>query len=339
MSISIIVGGQWGSEGKGKVAYSFAKEKEASVAVRVGGTNSGHTVYNEEGQKYIFRILPSAALLNNVNCLLPAGSYIDLDILVTEINMAKLSLDRLMIDPNAMIITDKHKEYESDKNLQTQIGSTLSGTGAAVIERINRYKLETPRLAKDILELKTFLGDTKQYLRSELKQNHHIIIEGTQGYGLSVLHSNDYPYATSRDTTAAGFLAETGLSPFDVENIVMVIRAFPIRVAGDSGPLPDETDWQTVTLNSKSSGEIIEYTSATNRVRRVSQFDAGIVRQAITANKPNLIVLNHLDYLDSSVKNRNTLTEPVIDFVQKVEASIEQRIDYLGNGEMVLLQR
>ena len=81
MSVSIIFGGQWGSEGKGKTTYFFSKKLHASTVVRVGGPNSGHTIVDETGKRMAFQVLPVASVLEGVTCVLPAGSYIDLDIL------------------------------------------------------------------------------------------------------------------------------------------------------------------------------------------------------------------------------------------------------------------
>lgn len=331
--ISIIVGGQYGSEGKGKVAHYFAWKKNAKVAVRVGGTNSGHTVVDNSSKHRIFRMLPTASIINTIECVLPAGSYIDLDILLDEIDSVGLDHERLIIDPNAVVIANRYKEQESKSNLG-EIGSTLSGTGAAVAARVKRTG--DILLAKHEPLLEKYIVNTKKYLREQLQNGNHIIVEGTQGYGLSVLHSEFYPHATSRDTTAAGFLSEVGLSPFDVEDIVLVIRAFPIRVSGKSGPLTNEIDWDTLTRESKSNDPIIEYTSATKRIRRVARFDSDIVKDAIIANNPNTIVLNHLDYVDSECYEKDTLTEKVSDFIDSIEKLIDKKINLVGTGPSVL---
>ena len=138
MPITIIVGGQYGSEGKGKVAHALAKEMGASVAVRIGGPNSGHTVISPSGDPIIFKHLPTAAILPDVTCVLGAGSYINPDILLAEIKVAGLSESRLIIDPNAAVITNTEITEEQNSRLREEIGSTLSGTGAAVIKRIQR---------------------------------------------------------------------------------------------------------------------------------------------------------------------------------------------------------
>lgn len=329
MPVTVIVGGQFGSEGKGKVAHFFAREMSASVAIRVGGPNSGHTVISEKGP-IIFKQLPTAAILPDVQCVLPAGSYLSPSILFEEMRLANLEPSRLLIDPNAVVITNENLAEERNSKLGSAIGSTLSGTGAAVSARINR--LGGVKLARDDENLKPFVRYATPFLRDRLNKNERIIVEGTQGFGLSVLHARDYPYATSRDTTAAGFVAEAGLSPLDVDDIVMVIRTFPIRVGGNSGPLLKEFSWEELTRESGSNSSIIEYTSVTKSKRRVARFDSEIVRQAIMHNRPTRLVLNHLDYI--CARNTAFLDYPPesLSFLRYFEEEIGSRIAYAGFG-------
>ena len=333
MSVTIIFGGQFGSEGKGKVAHYFAKKEQADYCIRVGGSNSGHTVYRNE-EKLIFRILPTGVIESHVTAVLPAGSYINLSILKEEMKIVGLSNDRLLIDENAVIISDNFIAAEKQSDLRQSIGSTESGTGAAVIARIERKK-NVKLLARDFPKLKTC--DTKKILRDACNAGKKIIAEGTQGFGLSLLHAKEYPYVTSRDTSAAAILSECGLSPFDVENIVMVIRAFPIRVSGDSGELPNEIDWDILRDELGKTKNMTEYTSCTNRVRRVARFDADVVTRSIICNKPNIIVLNHLDYVDDSVHDETEITAQCKNFVSAVENRIGQTIKYFGTGTSTLL--
>jgi adenylosuccinate synthase len=170
-----------------------------------------------------------------------------------------------------------------------------------------------------------------------LNKGENVVIEGTQGFGLSPINSTFYPYCTSRDTTAAGFLMETGLSPFDVENVIMVIRAFPIRVGGNSGPLQNELGWDEISKTSGANIDLTEYTSCTQRIRRVGGFDAEIVKKAIEVNNPNIIVMNHLDYLDYCCNNCSVLSDKIINYIQNVESSINSKIDYAGTGKNKLV--
>jgi adenylosuccinate synthase len=327
MPVSIVVGGQYGSEGKGKVAHYLAREMKAKFAVRCGGPNSGHTVIDEQGKARIFQQLPTAAILPDVKLAICSGSYIDLDILLREINETNVDVGRLFIDPDAVIITEELKQREAESGLIAKIGSTGSGTGAAVAARINREK--SLLFAKDIPALKPFITDVPELLRNSLESHERIIIEGTQGFGLSPLHARHYPYTTSRDTTAGAFLSETGLSPLDVDDIILTIRAFPIRVAGNSGGLPRETNWETISEKSGATELFFELTSVTKKIRRVGLFDANIVNKAIVINKPTRICLNHLDYVDTQVSLRNISTK-VFDYINDIENNIGRDIDLIG---------
>lgn len=337
MSVTVIVGGQFGSEGKGKVAHFFAREQCAQVAIRVGGPNSGHTVVDVSGRIWILRQLPTASILPNIICIIPAGAYIDVDVLMQEVAITGLHKNRLLIDRNAVIISSKERASEKQWGLRESIGSTATGTGAAVIRRIRRDG--SAFLAQHEKRLAPFIHNTLGFLRDRLQKNERILIEGTQGFGLSLLHSRYYPHATSRDTTAAGFISEAGLSPRDVDEIILVIRSFPIRVPGNSGPLRNETDWKTVSHNSGSKIPFIEYTSVTHRIRRVAYFDPEIVRSAIEANVPTQIVLNHLDYVDSNCAKKGILTERTSNFVSEVEKSIGACINYIGFNPISLEER
>jgi adenylosuccinate synthase len=328
MPISVIVGGQFGSEGKGKVAHFLAQETGASVAIRVGGPNSGHTVVNQHGNTIILRQLPTASILPNVICVLGAGSYINPDLLFAEIARTGLEVERLFIDPHAVVVTETEERQEREGPLRRSIGSTQSGTGAAVLRRISRTGDIT--LAEKDERLKQFVRPVLPFLRDRLVGKQRILIEGTQGFGLSLLHSENYPYVTSRDTTAAAFLSEAGLSPLDVDDVVVVLRAFPIRVSGHSGPLPEEIDWRDVTLESGSVAPIIEYTSVTKSVRRVARFHADVVLKAIMVNRPTRVILNHLDYVDAGCDGAPS--EKVLRFVEGVESLISTQISYLGFG-------
>ena len=328
MPVSIVVGGQFGSEGKGKVAHYLALKMEASFAVRCGGPNSGHTVIDPSGKARIFQQLPTAAILPDVKLAICAGSYIDLDILFREIQETGVGPDRLIIDPDAVIITEEIKQREVQSGLIGRIGSTGSGTGAAVVARINRE--ESLVLARNVKALSGFMQNVPDILRGCLDKNERIIIEGTQGFGLSPLHSRYYPFVTSRDTTASAFLSETGLSPFDVDDVVLTIRAFPIRVSGNSGPMDNEITWRYITEKGEFIQNFQETTSVSKKTRRVALFSDKIVREAIKINRPSTIVINHLDYFSS--KRDSVFRMKVENFINDVEKGISQKINYIGLG-------
>ena len=340
MPVSVVVGGQFGSEGKGKVALDLARrDPSTEIAVRPGGSNSGHTGYSRDGRKLILRQLPAAAIDGNLLAVLPAGSYVDVDLLEQEIQLLGLDPRQVIVDPRAHVITEDHRSWERKSGLTESIGSTGSGTGAAVLARIGRFArvapLGTP--AAEVTALLPYLQDASAILGDALIRGKRVVIEGTQGYGLSPIHGDAWPKATSRDTTAAAFLSETGLSPFWVDQIVLVLRSYPIRVAGDSGPLLDEVTWEEVQSCAGATSPLQEFTSVTHKLRRVGRFDAVIVRKAIAANRPTNIVLNHLDHIDARAFDGRAFSQRALDFLRKVERDIGDRITQVGTSPQTLI--
>jgi adenylosuccinate synthase len=334
-NVTVVVGGQFGSEGKGKVAQFLAAEQSAQAAVRVGGSNSGHTGITPSGERLVLRHLPTPALLPDVACVIGPGSYVDPEVLLFEIELVGLSKDRVMIDENAFLITSADCDAEREGGLRDSIGSTLSGTGASVSRRIARRDVTTVRSDP---RLRPYVRDVSPFLRSVIDRSERIIVEGTQGFGLSVIHSPHYPFVTSRDTSAAGAIAEAGLSPLDVDQVALVLRSFPIRVAGRSGPLPNEITWETLARESGYPDTLAEFTSVTGRLRRIARFDAEIVRQAIAVNCPTLVVMNHIDYVDARCLERGTLTERARTFVAETATAIGRNIDLVGLGPSKIVE-
>lgn len=189
MPVTVITGGQYGSEGKGKASAYFANSEAPSALIRVGGPNSGHTAVDANERIWTFRQLPAAVVASEAPVVLPAGSLIDVDILIGEIERFGLLPERLWIDPRASIVTSAHRSAEAD--LIAKVGSTASGTGASLIERIKRSGYHHLAGTHPGLE-KYICQDLGSRLRAMLNLSQRILIEGTQGFGLSLWHSNHY---------------------------------------------------------------------------------------------------------------------------------------------------
>ncbi len=332
MPITVVVGGQFGSEGKGKTTAHLCRECGFDVAVRCGGPNSGHTV-TIDNEPVVLRQIPAGVVNPRTKLYLAAGCLLDLDILLEEISSFNLTPDRLGIDYNAAIISKEYSKEEKENGLCSRIGSTCSGTGIAVAKRALRA--DDLKLARDTPELKPFLCNVSDKIMDYYLNDKKIVIEGTQGFGLSVYHSPYYPYATSRDTIASAFLSEVGVSPLVVSDIIMVIRTFPIRVGGNSGDLPKEIDWETVQRESGYPHKIQEFTSATKRLRRVARFDIEIVKKANSVNRPTKIALMGVDYLDyknTGIKHYNELTVKTKSFIQSLEDKLSVMVNLIGTG-------
>lgn len=351
MPVSLVVGGQFGSEGKGKVALEIARRsQEASVTlVRVGGPNSGHTGYNKHRRKFALRQLPAGCIDRNVDVIFPAGSYIDVEVLFSEIAELNYPKERIFISPFARVVTPEHKAWENASGLTGAIGSTGSGVGAAVMASVARgatnFELHSvlaqdwAPLARYVYNKKTTVPhDTTEMMRVSLQKMGRIIVEGTQGFGLSLLEGGFGNKATARSTTAAAALAEAGLSPRDVDDVTLVIRSFPIRVAGNSGPLVGEMNWQDVASQSRYGDDLREYTTVTKKLRRVGKFDAEVVRRAIQSNSPDRLVMNHLDYVGSP-EDLSDQSSQLFQFVAGVQANLDRSIDWFGFSEFDVLDK
>src|SRR5712692_5074670 len=253
MSLWVVVGGQFGSEGKGKVSAFIAKRENIDICVRCGGPNSGHSFIDEDSKTIILRQLPTGFVNPHTRLLLPAGALVDPIVLKHEIEFLGIPLSHIGIDRNCFIIEERDREAEKAFKLRERISSTLTGVGAAFSRRVLRG--HDARLAKNVVRDHPWLADlvteTSAEVNEALDNGKRVLIEGTQGIGLSVYHAEHYPHCTSRDTTASGFLSEVGVSPRLVTEIVVVFRTFPIRVAGEqAGPLKDEVSWEQIRRES-----------------------------------------------------------------------------------------
>ena len=337
MPVTVVVGGQYGSEGKGKVTHWLARKQQAQYAVRVGGPNSGHTVV-QDGQRFVLRHLPTPVLIDDVIGVVPAGAYLDIAILLREVEETGLRKDRLLIHPSAVVIDDSMRADECKAGLITGIASTGQGLGGAVAQRAMRRSSVT--FAGNTESLRGFVRTDIHYILSNaLIRGQRVLVEGTQGFGLSVLHGGYYPYATSRDTTAAGALSEAGLSPREVDCIALTLRTFPIRVGGNSGPLPLETTWQEIARDCGAPVDITEHTTVTGRPRRVAEFHDEIVLRAIRANRPDLVFLNHVDYFDYLIHDKHNLTPRAAHRISQLESRLDLTIDYIGTGSNHIIDR
>ncbi len=327
-SVDVIVGGQYGSEGKGNIVHYLAKEYD--VLVRVGGPNAGHKVFLPNESPYTFHQLPSGALASpQAKLVLGAGAVINLHRLLKEIADLSIPFDRLAIDKQAMIIEQEDIDWETSQ-LKDEIASTAQGVGCATARKIIGRRIDSDvRLAKDIPELKHYLANTVDVLAQAISDNRRIMLEGTQGTSLSIHHGH-YPHVTSRMTTASGCIAEAGIAPHQVRRVVMVCRTYPIRVGNTdtnktSGHMEQEISLKIIAQRSGISlSELnkVERTSTTNRDRRIAEFDWTQFRQSIILNAPTDIALTFADYI--GVENREAyryeqLTDLTLRFVEEME--------------------
>jgi len=265
--------------------------------------------------------------------LISAGCAIDEDVLLTEADRLGIEKQRLIVDPRAVLIDESDRRDEM--HAVDSIGSTGSGTGSALVRRMARTGCVRLAGSSEQLQARFRVESVATLLHNHLDRGGHVIVEGTQGFGLSLLHSAHYPYVTSRDTTAAGFISEVGLSPSQVTSIVMVIRTFPIRVGGNSGPLDNEISWEEVQRISGAPDPMPERTSVTKRIRRVAMFDIELVQTACRYNRPNALALmgiDRLDWANHRVLEEGALTPRSRQFVRELEQGTGVQVAWLGTG-------
>lgn len=334
--VDVLVGGQYGSEGKGQIAGYISKEYD--LLVRVGGPNAGHQVY-ENPKPYTHHLLPSGTRKSDARLLIGPGAVLDLAVLLHEIADCHVDVDRLVIDPQAILISGEDKA--SEEGLVRGIGSTGQGVGAATARRImGRSKTDT-LLARDVPDLKPFQKDAIEVLDETFSRNGRVLLEGTQGTGLSLYHGS-YPHVTSRDTTVSGCLAEAGIPPSRVRKVLMVCRTYPIRVQspenGTSGPMSQELSWEEIARRSGLDVRKLlqaERTSTTNRQRRIAEFDWALLRRAALLNRPTDIALTFADYLSSAnreARRFEQLDTGTISFIHEVERVAGARVSLIATG-------
>ncbi|MGH8613801.1 MAG: adenylosuccinate synthetase [Gammaproteobacteria bacterium] len=341
MSLWVVVGGQYGSEGKGKISAFITLQEEIDICIRCGGPNSGHSFVAQDGSTKVLRQLPTGYIRPQTRLLIPAGALIDLQVLRNELEAFGLDARRVGIDYNTMVIEESDRESEAKLKLRERLSSTLCGVGSAVARRALRGA--DVRLARDAAKqepwLEELLTDVSGEANEALDRGRKILLEGTQGFGLSLYHSPHYPHATSRDTSASGFLSEAGISPRKVMEIVVVFRTFPIRVSGEqAGPMQNEITWEMLQSESRYPYPIDEFTTVTKKRRRVARFDWLLAKQAVTVNRPTQIAINGMDYLNCanrSVRSVRDLSTEAQAFISDVEDRLRAPVTLLGTNPIL----
>lgn len=329
-----VVGAQYGSEGKGAVVHAIANEY--TIHVRTGGPNAGHTFYHE-GRKWVQQVIPCGWTNPNALMVIGRGMLLDLEILKKELDaIAEVDPtihERLIIDERCMVLDERHHHSEGgvDGELHKRIGSTGEGVGAARIARLQRDPLKIKMLRDSVSTFGPWFGDQEGWLRKlmtrdtpglmyeAIRNGKNVLLEGTQGSGLSLIHG-PWPYVTTADTNAAQLCADAGIAPTILDQTMLVMRTYPIRVAGNSGPLYNEMTWER--LSAQIGVPVEERTTVTKKVRRVGEFDIFQIREAVVLNRPTSIALTFLDYAFPTLKGRDDptdLTEDACNYLENLE--------------------
>jgi adenylosuccinate synthase len=320
---TVIVGGFFGDEGKGKIVSYLALKDNPSIVVRGGaGPNAGHTI--ADGDKvYKVRMLPSGFLNKSSKVMIGPGVVINPTILLKEIEDFGVS-GRAFVDQRCGIIEETH--VERDSMLKDTIGSTGSGTGPANADRAMR----TLKLAKDIDSLSSYLKDVPTAVNQALDENKGVLVEGTQGTYLSLWHGT-YPYVTSKDVTASGICSDIGLGPKKVDEVMVVFKSYVTRVG--AGPLENELASDTISKKGWS-----EWGTVTGRQRRAAEFSFSLAKKAIMLNSATQIAITKLDVLFPSCAHKTSyesLDGEAKSFIKNIEDKLGVPVTLIGTGPAI----
>ena len=311
----VVIGAQWGDEGKGKIVDYLAGD--ARLIVRFsGGANAGHTIVLG-GEQYALHLVPSGILYPDKTVILGTGMVIDPEALFSELSgLEARGVDwhgRVLISDRAHIVLPSYRriDKELDAARKKPIGTTGRGIGVTYSMKASRDGVrladiaDSSRLANLAEEDRAFIAqwadklapmsvDLVPYLRSH--KNAYTLFEGAQG-ALLDLDTGTYPYVSSGMSCAAGAAAQGGIGPRAIDRILGVFKAYSTRVG--NGPFPTEfnpASQSALDAYIRETGR--EYGVTTGRPRRCGYLDLVALRYAATANSIDRLVLTHLDVYD-----------------------------------------
>ncbi len=335
MGINIVLGLQWGDEGKGKVIDLLSKDVEGVVRAQ-GGNNAGHSVVFQ-GKEYSFHLIPSGILYPNVQCFLGSGTVIDLEGLVQEVEgLANKGVEfagRFWISPFAHLVFEYHKitdAFQEQAKGGLSIGTTRRGIGPAYMDRCGRtgvrvcdlisetrcrqsFKFAFERMNQDLilrfgykeLSEKNFIDKNMslaekirpyiKYFEESFYKQNKTILLEGAQGAMLDLIFGTYPYVTSSNTTSSGICLGAGVSPCHINKVLGIAKAYTTRVG--EGPFP--TEIKEGECNNFDHQVAREFGVTTGRKRRIGWFDAVLVKYAIELNGVKELALTKLDILDT----------------------------------------
>ncbi len=330
----VVVGAQWGDEGKGKIVDVLAERADWVVRYQ-GGANAGHTVDIGE-RSFVLHQIPSGILHHGVQCAIGNGVVLDPETLFAE--MDELLSDgvevegRLHVSDRAHLVLPYHKLVDGESTASKAIGTTGRGIGPAYEDKVGRRgvrvcDLKHPSRLRDLVVLgvehanaqlarfgspkRAEVDSTMPLLQSlaprllaladdvglkiaRARQNGAAVLLEGAQGSLLDVDHGTYPFVTSSSTTAAGAFAGAGIAPTGNHAALGVVKAYTTRVG--NGPLPTEFDDQ---LGERVRVLGNEFGATTGRPRRCGWFDAVVVRYAARINGLSDVAVTKLDVLDT----------------------------------------
>lgn len=330
----VVVGTQWGDEGKGKIVDVLGEKVDYVVRFQ-GGNNAGHTVI-VEGKKHILHLLPSGVLHTHSKCIIGPGVVVDPFVFLEEIALIEqggIASEHVYISDRAHLIMPYHVAidgYQEERKGTRKVGTTKRGIGPCYSDKYQRIGLRVGDLEdfeafKDKLafilamkneEIVKLYGkqpfayeemvaqfaqvrekllprivDSLEEVDKALQAKKSVLFEGAQAAMLDINYGT-YPYVTSSSPTSAGVCTGVGISPFHLQRIIGVVKAYSTRVG--EGPFVSELlDEQGDILRAKG----FEFGATTGRPRRCGWLDLMVVKHAALINGLTDIVITKIDIL------------------------------------------
>jgi adenylosuccinate synthase len=326
----VIVGAQWGDEGKGKVVDLIAPCVDI-VARYSGGPNAGHTIVFGN-RRFVLQLVPSGVLRPGKKSVIGCGTVVDPVALVQELDglaAAGISVEGLYVSNAAHVILPYHRALDQAMD-QERIGTTGKGVGQAYTDKAARFGIRVGDLLDEahfreklaaslpvknrllqscgregfevddvvkavqaaVARLRPHVADTTLLLHGWMRDGATVLFEGAQGTLLDIDHGT-YPYITATSATAGGAAPGTGVPPTRIDGVLGITKAYATRVGG--GPFPTEV---TGDLGELIRARGKEYGSVTGRPRRCGWFDAPLLRHAVRVNGLDTLAVTKLDVLD-----------------------------------------
>lgn len=348
--VTIVVGGHFGDEGKGKIISYLAVKDKPDIIARAGvGPNAGHTVF-KDGREYGLRMIPCGFINKKSRLLIGAGVLVDPERFLSEIELTETE-GRIAVDNRCAVIEKRHKEEDmASEFLKKKIGTTGSGCGPANADRANRGI----KLAKDIPQLKDYLTDVPLEVNSAIDEEKKVLLESSQGFGLSLFYGT-YPYVTSKDTSASMAAVDIGIGPTRVKEVMVIYKAYTTRVGeGPLNALITEDNireypfWQDILSEAEKKGftggvnnilaqYLGEKGTVTHRQRRIGSFDFKLARYSAMVNGATQIGITCLDKIFpecNQVREYDDLSKRAMDYIKKIEKEIGVKATLISTGPL-----
>ncbi|MBV9027801.1 MAG: adenylosuccinate synthetase [Candidatus Eremiobacteraeota bacterium] len=297
----MILGLQWGDEGKGRIVDLYAADYDV-VARFAGGDNAGHSIVVGD-QELALRIVPSGVMHPRVELFVGGGTVVNPGTLMDELdalNALGIDTSRVKISDRAHVVLPAHLERDAAAERErggSALGTTGRGIGPAYVDRVARTGVRFAELdtlaagAVDLKRVQKHVVDGVEFMQRRLAAGKRILIEGAQGTLLDVGYGT-YPYVTSSHTIAGGACTGLGIGPRDIGRVIGVAKAYCTRVG--AGPFPSELQDERGERLRRQGGE---FGTVTGRPRRCGWFDAVAARYAVSVNGASSVAITKLDVL------------------------------------------